>query len=50
MGPEQNISVLAEQLDGVRWDGAGIGYGVRGSRMEDLTIRLEGENKCTKAT
>ena len=42
MGPEQDISVLANQTNGIRWDGAGIGYGVRGSRREDLTIRLEG--------
>ncbi|OCT54579.1 hypothetical protein CLCR_11449 [Cladophialophora carrionii] len=40
MGPEQNISVLANQTTGVRWDGTGIGYGVRGSHREDLTIRF----------
>ena len=44
MGPEQNMSVLAGQLEGVRWDGAGIGYGVRGSRLQELTVRLEGKN------
>ena len=42
MGPEQSISVLANQTKGVKWDGTGVGYGVRGSRREDLTIRLEG--------
>lgn len=42
MGPEQSLSILSSQLEGVNWDGTGIGYGVRGSRREDLTIRLEG--------
>jgi hypothetical protein len=42
MGPEQNISVLQGQIDGVEWDTTGIGYGVRGSKRQDLTIRLEG--------
>ncbi|KAJ9612643.1 hypothetical protein H2200_004240 [Cladophialophora chaetospira] len=40
MGPEQDISVLVNQTNGIRWDGTGVGYGVRGSRREDLTIRL----------
>ena len=40
MGPEQNISVLANQIDGVHWDGTGVGYGIRGSHREDLTIRF----------
>lgn len=42
MGPEQDISVLVNQTNGIRWDGTGVGYGVRGSRREDLTIRLGG--------
>lgn len=52
MGPEQGISVLENELKGVKWDGTGVGYGVRGSRRQDLTIRLEGmtlihhEKKC----
>ncbi|EXJ63244.1 hypothetical protein A1O7_03691 [Cladophialophora yegresii CBS 114405] len=40
MGPEQDINVLAKQTNGVRWDGTGIGYGVRGSHLEDLTVRF----------
>jgi hypothetical protein len=42
MGPEQDISVLENELKSIRWDGTGVGYGVRGSRRQDLTIRLEG--------
>ena len=45
MGPEQNMSVLAHQMHGTRWDGTGIGYGVRGGTSEDLTIRLGGEHE-----
>jgi hypothetical protein len=44
MGAEQNTSRLASQLDGVNWNLTGIGYGVRGSRLVDLTVRLEGKN------
>lgn len=43
MGPEQNVSVLADQMTGVKWDGTGVGYGVRGSNLQDLTIRFEGK-------
>ncbi|KAB5581024.1 hypothetical protein GE09DRAFT_1051482 [Coniochaeta sp. 2T2.1] len=41
MGPEQNVSVLAAQIQGTTWDGTGIGYGVRGGRSHELTTRLE---------
>ncbi|KAF2665557.1 hypothetical protein BT63DRAFT_442934 [Microthyrium microscopicum] len=41
MGPEQNLSVLAGQMEGNHWDGTGIGYGVRGAHLPELTIRLE---------
>ncbi|KIX09399.1 uncharacterized protein Z518_00478 [Rhinocladiella mackenziei CBS 650.93] len=41
MGPEQPVSVLASQVQGIHWDGTGVGYGVRGSRLENLTVRLE---------
>ncbi|KAL6248735.1 hypothetical protein RBB50_003797 [Rhinocladiella similis] len=40
MGPEQPLSVLSSQMDGIRWDGTGIGYGVRGSRLQNLTLRF----------
>ena len=43
MGPEQPISKLGDQLRGINWDGMGVGYGVRGSPLENLTIRLEGK-------
>jgi hypothetical protein len=44
MGPEKNISVLGDQVKGITWDGTGIGYGVRGSRRVDLTLRLQGKH------
>ncbi|KIW55788.1 hypothetical protein PV05_04513 [Exophiala xenobiotica] len=40
MGPEQPLSVLSGQMDGINWDGTGVGYGVRGSRLENLTLRF----------
>ena len=43
MGPEVGMEKLEEQVRGIEWDGTGVGYGVRGSRLQDLTIRLEGE-------
>jgi hypothetical protein len=43
MGPEQNMSVLSKQLEGHRWAGAGVGYGVRGARGVDLTLRFKGK-------
>ncbi|KAK4935069.1 hypothetical protein LTR10_023801 [Elasticomyces elasticus] len=39
-GPEQNISVLDNQMNGINWDGTGIGYGVRGSNLENLTVQF----------
>jgi hypothetical protein len=42
MGPEQGIEVLEQQMRGVHWDGTGVGYGVRGARLSELTVRLEG--------
>ena len=42
MGPEQPLSVLSGQMDGINWDGTGVGYGVRGSRLENLTLRFAG--------
>lgn len=41
MGPEQNISVFSKFLDGTQWQGAGIGYGIRGTKLPELTVRLE---------
>ena len=40
-GPEQPLDVLVEQLNGIHWHGTGVGYGVRGSRLENVTIRFE---------
>lgn len=42
MGAEAPIEKLEEQMKGIRWDGTGVGYGVRGARLPDLTVRLEG--------
>lgn len=41
MGPDQNISVFSKFLDGTQWQGAGVGYGIRGSKVPELTVRLE---------
>jgi hypothetical protein len=43
MGPEQPVSVLEDQLKGINWDGTGVGFGVRGSPLQNLTVRLEGK-------
>ncbi|KAK5936858.1 hypothetical protein PMZ80_010977 [Knufia obscura] len=43
MGPEQPLDVLADQMTGVDWDVIGVGYGVRGSRLENVTIRFAGK-------
>ena len=40
MGPEQDLSVLANQTDGIRWGETEVGYGVRGSYREDLAVRF----------
>lgn len=54
MGPEQPISVLSEQMDGISWDATGVGFGVRGSNRTDLTLRLEGRSSkaisCSHST
>lgn len=44
MGPDQGIEVLEQQMRGVRWDGTGVGYGVRGARLPELTVRFEGKS------
>ncbi|QDS69671.1 hypothetical protein FKW77_009558 [Venturia effusa] len=41
MGPEKDISIFAKYLDGTQWHGAGVGYGIRGSRIPEVTVRLE---------
>lgn len=43
MGPEKPMSVLEDQLKGINWDATGVGYGVRGSPVQNLTVRLEGK-------
>lgn len=42
-GPEQPASRIADELakDDIKWDLTGIGYGVRGARSPELTVRLE---------
>lgn len=45
-GPEKDRAIYAERLRGRRWQGTGVGYGVRGSRLPDLTVRLEGISFC----
>ncbi|RVX69770.1 hypothetical protein B0A52_06415 [Exophiala mesophila] len=41
-GPEQDVGIYADRLRGKKWQGTGVGYGVRGARLPDLTVRLEG--------
>ncbi|KAI9705289.1 MAG: hypothetical protein M1820_005288 [Bogoriella megaspora] len=41
MGPEQSMSVLDGRLQGIAWGVNGIGFGVRGSNRDDLTVRLK---------
>ncbi|TID23795.1 hypothetical protein E2P81_ATG03359 [Venturia nashicola] len=41
MGPDQDISVFSKYLEGTQWQGAGIGYGIRGTKIPELTVRLE---------
>lgn len=43
MGPEQPLSILDDQMKGHSWDGTGTGYGVRGSRLQNLTLRFAGK-------
>lgn len=49
MGPEEPLEKLEEQLRGIDWDGTGVGYGVRGARLPELTVRFEGET-CVDAS
>lgn len=48
MGPEQNINNLSDQMNDIEWDGTGVGYGVRGSHLEDLTIRFTGTSRLNE--
>jgi hypothetical protein len=41
MGPEQKISTFAGEMDGIDWTGVGVGYGIRGANLPELTVRLE---------
>lgn len=45
-GPEIEGSEFAENVKGVDWHAAGVGFGVRGSNMTDLTGLFEG-NLCS---
>jgi len=42
-GPEQPVSRITSEIekDGVNWDVTGVGYGVRGARSPEITVRLE---------
>ncbi|KAH7310618.1 hypothetical protein B0I35DRAFT_481924 [Stachybotrys elegans] len=41
MGPEIDMSVMEEAMQGQTWHGTGVGYGMRGSQRPDVTIRFE---------
>ena len=43
MGPEKGTGVLIKQINGTKWDGAGVGFGVRGSNRPDVTVLFGGE-------
>jgi hypothetical protein len=43
MGPEESRSVLERELGQINWAVTGVGFGVRGSKRDDVTSRLEGE-------
>ncbi|KAL4727071.1 hypothetical protein ACLX1H_005971 [Fusarium chlamydosporum] len=40
-GPEINGSELAEHVQGVNWHAAGVGFGVRGSNISEITGLFE---------
>jgi hypothetical protein len=40
-GPETDIKTFGEEFRDINWSGLGVGFGVRGSRREDLTIQFE---------
>lgn len=43
VGPEKDYTkILKEQMAGIEWHGTGVGYGLRSSRLQNLTIQLEG--------
>jgi hypothetical protein len=42
-GPEEPIESLASHMNGVNWHGTGVGYGLRGAAIPELTVQLEGE-------
>jgi hypothetical protein len=42
-GPEEPIESLASHMNGVNWHGTGVGYGLRGAAIPELTMQLEGE-------
>ncbi|KAK0721777.1 hypothetical protein B0T26DRAFT_600207, partial [Lasiosphaeria miniovina] len=41
MGPEQNSSILANRLADGRWDGVGVGAGIRVTTKPEATVYLE---------
>ncbi|KAK3989401.1 hypothetical protein QBC44DRAFT_370142 [Cladorrhinum sp. PSN332] len=40
-GPEEPLSTLAKNMNDLKWDGAGVGYGVRAASDDEMTIRFE---------
>lgn len=35
-------------MSNVEWDGTGVGFGVRGSHLEDLTVRFTGTSRLDR--
>lgn len=41
-GPEQPASNIADRMEGRHWGVTGVGWGLRGSTIMELTDRFEG--------
>ncbi|KAI1638594.1 hypothetical protein F4809DRAFT_649215 [Biscogniauxia mediterranea] len=41
LGPEQDIRILAKEMDDTPWDITGIGFGLRGSIIGEIISRFE---------
>ncbi|CAG8954754.1 hypothetical protein HYFRA_00004679 [Hymenoscyphus fraxineus] len=40
MGPEQDLGVLKNKINGTQWQATGVGFGIRGAPREDTTIQF----------
>lgn len=42
------MSVIAEKMEGIKWDGTAIGMGVRGADIPEVVGRFEGNQPTAK--